>query len=565
MSSNGLKRTRWSSNDNNSTLNSFTNDSNDDDSNDEPPTKIQIKTNDLTNYLPTSNKYINDLLQQIDELKQKVHDLEEQQNKIEDKTPLLTIKYQNESVADKYNKQIVPFLKETFQDSDISCQLTSIKVFEKKIPDNNEVEVIEINDESQNVDEIILSDNCTDESPVVVDDMICLDTTPNVLTDNTDDVQYNVLSAPKNQKNNISNFSCFNCGDQDGVKHNLKDCPLPKNWERINAARKKFKDVQTHNQRYHVADNDDSRFAAFKPGGELSRELRHALGLKSKEIPLHIYKMRMLGYPPGWYQELVTHNDTLSMFTDNQNESTIDNNGTIDTSNIIVKDSMIIEYPGFNVPLKKDMKDEYWKYKVPPIQECHLKQNFILYLNQCRNSSSVNTNKDSIIIDTNKDNIIDISTDNTDDDDNDDDRLSVEMEIIPNSDEPLPVPIDITDTNSQDELPSTNKINDNNQNDNENGDSNQESSDAFDNNDNNTSSSTFSNNDNKSTPTLARTPLLSKVSTYRTLPEMDKFSKDMGPLIMFENLSDSVGTYNKMKGLLSKVRTTLKNIHPYPS
>lgn len=84
---------------------------------------------------------------------------------------------------------------------------------------------------------------------------------------------------------------------------------------------------------------------------------------------------------------------------------------------------------------------------MPPIQECHLKHNFILYLNQCRNSS-VNTNKDSITIDTNKDNIIDISTDNTDDDDNDE-RLSVEMEIIPNSDEPMPVPIDITDTNSQ--------------------------------------------------------------------------------------------------------------------
>lgn len=117
---------------------------------------------------------------------------------------------------------------------------------------------------------------------------------------------------------------------------------------------------------------------------------------------------------------------------------------------------------------------------------------------------------------------------------------------------------------NQDELSPANKINDNNQNDNENGDSNHESSDAFDNIDNNTSSSTLSNND-QSTPTLARTPLLSKVSTYRTLPEMEKFGKDMGPLIMFENLSDSVGTYNKMKGLLSKVRTTLKSIHPYPS
>ncbi|VDP94281.1 unnamed protein product [Echinostoma caproni] len=35
----------------------------------------------------------------------------------------------------------------------------------------------------------------------------------------------------------------------------------------------------------------------------LRRELRRALDLARHEIPLHIYRMRSLGYPPGWLRK----------------------------------------------------------------------------------------------------------------------------------------------------------------------------------------------------------------------------------------------------------------------
>ncbi|KAA0200313.1 Protein mcm10 [Fasciolopsis buskii] len=51
-------------------------------------------------------------------------------------------------------------------------------------------------------------------------------------------------------------------------------------------------------KRYHEADD----FNKFRPG-HLSRELRRALNLDRHEIPVHVYRMRSLGYPPGWLRK----------------------------------------------------------------------------------------------------------------------------------------------------------------------------------------------------------------------------------------------------------------------
>nr|5LXR_B Chain B, Zinc finger CCHC domain-containing protein 8 [Homo sapiens]5LXY_C Chain C, Zinc finger CCHC domain-containing protein 8 [Homo sapiens]5LXY_D Chain D, Zinc finger CCHC domain-containing protein 8 [Homo sapiens]5LXY_F Chain F, Zinc finger CCHC domain-containing protein 8 [Homo sapiens]5LXY_H Chain H, Zinc finger CCHC domain-containing protein 8 [Homo sapiens]5LXY_J Chain J, Zinc finger CCHC domain-containing protein 8 [Homo sapiens]5LXY_L Chain L, Zinc finger CCHC domain-containing len=37
----------------------------------------------------------------------------------------------------------------------------------------------------------------------------------------------------------------------------------------------------------------------FKPG-VISEELQDALGVTDKSLPPFIYRMRQLGYPPGW-------------------------------------------------------------------------------------------------------------------------------------------------------------------------------------------------------------------------------------------------------------------------
>lgn len=55
------------------------------------------------------------------------------------------------------------------------------------------------------------------------------------------------------------------------------------------------------------------------------------------------------------------------------------------------------------------------------------------------------------------------------------------------------------------------------------------------------------------------TPLLKSGSPYATLPHPDKFSKDVSPVINFENLPNSTGKYEQLTDVLQKVRNTLRN------
>jgi zinc finger CCHC domain-containing protein 8 len=54
------------------------------------------------------------------------------------------------------------------------------------------------------------------------------------------------------------------------------------------------------------------------------------------------------------------------------------------------------------------------------------------------------------------------------------------------------------------------------------------------------------------------TPVSIRFSPYSTLPDREKFSRDMGEMIPFENLPNTTGTFQKMKSLLDKVRNLFK-------
>lgn len=56
------------------------------------------------------------------------------------------------------------------------------------------------------------------------------------------------------------------------------------------------------------------------------------------------------------------------------------------------------------------------------------------------------------------------------------------------------------------------------------------------------------------------TPVLKSASPYSKLPKPDNFSLDISPVINFENLPNSTGKYEKMTGVLHKVRTALKDL-----
>ena len=56
--------------------------------------------------------------------------------------------------------------------------------------------------------------------------------------------------------------------------------------------------------RYHV--DGTQRFGQLKPGLP-SRNLQEALGLRENQLPPYIYRMREVGYPPGWLKEAEIH------------------------------------------------------------------------------------------------------------------------------------------------------------------------------------------------------------------------------------------------------------------
>lgn len=48
--------------------------------------------------------------------------------------------------------------------------------------------------------------------------------------------------------------------------------------------------------------------------GNISDRLRHALGLRDFEAPEYIYRMRILGYPPGWLKEAEAKRSDIALF-----------------------------------------------------------------------------------------------------------------------------------------------------------------------------------------------------------------------------------------------------------
>uniref|UniRef100_A0A8C5DYV8 Zinc finger CCHC domain-containing protein 8 n=1 Tax=Gouania willdenowi TaxID=441366 RepID=A0A8C5DYV8_GOUWI len=146
---------------------------------------------------------------------------------------------------------------------------------------------------------------------------------------------------------------CFNCGS---VSHQLRDCPKPKDMAAINERRKEFNQSSnlTSNQRYH-ADFVEERFAKFKPG-VISEELLRALGIDNHTLPPLIYRMRQLGYPPGWLKEAEMENSGLSLY---DGKSPTNGSSTNESQNISYDISKLVDFPGFNVAAPHKMKDSF--------------------------------------------------------------------------------------------------------------------------------------------------------------------------------------------------------------
>ena len=140
---------------------------------------------------------------------------------------------------------------------------------------------------------------------------------------------------------------CFNC---DSTTHSLQNCPEPQDTAKINANRSQFTSSQSPvflpKSRYHgILSSRD--FMNFKPGF-ISDKLREALGIESDQLPPYIYRMRNLGYPPGY----LPHNQQPDLLLYDA-EGNIDSYTGDDSSDgdTVERKQVFIEYPGLNVPV----------------------------------------------------------------------------------------------------------------------------------------------------------------------------------------------------------------------
>lgn len=434
------------------------------------------------------------------------------------------------------------------------------------------------------------------EKVVKEKDSFLVDKTPNLKTTESTP-QYrksfgkSILTDEKivDSKNGSSQSrgSCFNC---DKTNHSLRDCPEPRNMKKINKARNEF--GKNSNVRYHEdADND----RAVVPG-KISDDLRAALGIHSNQIPVHVYKMRQFGYPPGWFEEAKVHNSGLSLFIEKDKKQV---HPGADSNDFKYNIQKFYDFPGFNVKPDPPFHDQHHLYHVPPMQAQQSKEAMIEALgNDVVNGYKRTKLQDSGAIDTSGD----FTNDKT--------ALEAsDMEIEDPSSQTLPLGVTVylpppvpSESTSKPPEPMEEGELDNDESGSESPDESEltekrkallaeiaESSVFLDTSSinttlNNTNASTVSLNQSQFTDTINENsenenrdntsreaapeanragfvdstiegcPLLPSFSPFNALPAGEKFQEGVSDVIAFENLAESTGKYEKMKTLIKKIR-----------
>ncbi|XP_032931754.1 zinc finger CCHC domain-containing protein 8 isoform X2 [Catharus ustulatus] len=186
---------------------------------------------------------------------------------------------------------------------------------------------------------------------------------------------------------------CFNCGSED---HQMKDCPQPRNAARINEKRKEFLEAcgdsgnQNFQQRYH-AEEVEERFGKFKPG-VISGVLQDALGVTDKSLPPFIYRMRQLGYPPGWLKEAEMEHSGLALY-DGKGEVEAEDGCSPQPKRITYDVSKLVNYPGFNISTPSGIPDEWQMFGSIPMQPSQQKDVFAHYLSSFQEPSPKSSSK----------------------------------------------------------------------------------------------------------------------------------------------------------------------------
>ncbi|XP_011205559.2 zinc finger CCHC domain-containing protein 8 homolog [Bactrocera dorsalis] len=419
------------------------------------------------------------------------------------------------------------------------------------------------------------------------------------------DVLNEESSARKRQKLEEENecqrvrttVACFNCGVNG---HSLRECPKPRNNARINRAK-----LARKQERYHI--DIEQRFGHLRPG-KISDKLQTALGLKRGELPFFFYRMRKLGYPPGWLEEAKVVHSGISLINSDGNAVMASEDENSQESDEIKYDiSKIVDFPGFNVDPGPNFYDDYKHHNVPPLSRHQRKEEFIKKLGSNVVKGYKHKRLKSLPQTTNVAEIKTSILDNADMDIEDD--VAVDENVVFTRPPPPPEPAndikppppptspdDATTSATNEESssvanertcsPTLDYLEERKQKllaelksglcdiDSLSSSSATEESLALETSNNETKASQISKPTNTNeihtvepTPTLdiikeshMGTPVL-HFSPYEKLPAGDNFKVGVSDVINFENLPDSTGKYEQMKEVIKKVRNIVTKLH----
>ena len=146
--------------------------------------------------------------------------------------------------------------------------------------------------------------------------------------------------------------------------HNMAECKEPRDGKRIAANRKAFQSSAANSARFF----EEGKKEGIKPGLP-SSALREALNLKPDQVPEYIYKLRELGYPPGWKRVAEIRESGLGIYHKGE-EGGKEDDGQKEGESLRFDTNKLIGWPGFNTELPKEFKDEGSRYRVKPQNRC---------------------------------------------------------------------------------------------------------------------------------------------------------------------------------------------------
>lgn len=257
--------------------------------------------------------------------------------------------------------------------------------------------------------------------------------------------------------------------------------------------------------------------------------------------------MREFGYPPGWLEEAKVQHSGMNLFHNDQ--STIadsdEEEGEVDADKSKYDINKIIDFVGFNVRPDFKYKDESdISRRIMPMKDSQLKRHMIEKLKaraiegyKRKKLMKLPSSESSEEKSNNDDDIAPPGTDL------DDSIINLDCSLNQASLDSLEkrkqqLLLDINASNSLSPGPSKNEIDDG----------------IFQ------TPGTKISIYNSTKFEVAGTPLL-QFSPYTKLPVGDAFSVGVSDVICFENLPDSTGKYEQMKGVIGKVRLAIQKLH----